>query len=350
MSRYLKVVCVILFALLPAVAYTQVDQKILDMVKLNQSPSIPNNILSSRSIVLISLPKEASNSEWRDMAGEMQFFFAEAGIDAVAYFSIDELSENVEAQKGLAKNIFAKRGVTNVITLTVLGEESLFFTIGPYNLKWTFFDTQKSYWMRESNDVENIWSEMRTIFKAGAHKRNNILVLDSPEFFDLTIPYKTRTERFTKVMETQKVAVPMYVSIKNDPNIALRFKADLLNGSENRDSTSTQLLNDKLTSIIAQYPFEAELVNINEKSEDEWLRSGYGFIMYQAHGTEKAIRKKFKYESLKSKSTNYLTKFYLKQLRTQSLFFGREWDAGPTRFDALSNFVNSVKTEFKSDN
>jgi hypothetical protein len=296
------------------------------------------------------LPKESSNSEWRNVAGEMQSFFAESGIDAVAYFSIDELSENVESQKLLAKDIFAKRGVTNVITLTVLAEEKFFFTIGPYNRKWTFFDPQKSYWMRQTNDIENIWSEMTTIFKAGAHKRDNILVLDSPEFFDLTIPYTSRTERFTKVMETQKVAVPMYVSIEDDPNLALRFKADLLNGSEDRGAASTQVLNDRLTSIIAQYPFETELVNINEKSENEWLRSGYGFILYQAHGTEKAIKKKFKYAASKSKSTDYLTKFYLKQLRTQSLFFGREWDAGPTRFDALSNFVNSVRTEFKSDN
>lgn len=350
MSKYLKVLSVILLLLLSNSAYTQIDQKILDIIKLKQSPGIPTNILSSRSIVLISLSKEASSLEWKDIAGEMQSFFAESGIDAVAYFSIDELLENVEAQKVLAKNIFAKRGVTNVITLTVLEEEKLFFTIGPYNRKWTFFDPQKAYWMRECNDIENIWSEMTTIFKAGAHKRENILVLDSPEFFDLTIPYKTRTERFTKVMETQKVAVPMYVSIDNDPNIALRFKADLLNGSEERDSVSTQLLNDKLTAIIEEYPFEAELVNINEKSEDEWLRSGYGFIMYQAHGTEKTIRKNFKYEASKLKSTDYLTKFYLKQLRTQSLFFGRLWDAGPTRFDALSNFVNSIKTEFKSEN
>ncbi len=330
--------------------HAQVDQEILDIVKLNQSPSIPNNILSSRSIVLISLPKEAPNSEWKEIAGEMQLFFAESGIDAVAYFSIDELSENVESQKVLAKEIFAKRGVTNVITLTILNEENLFFTIGPYNRKWTFFDSQKTYWMRQSNDLENIWSEMTTIFKAGAHKRDNLLVLDSPEFFDLTIPYTSRTERFTKVMESQKVAVPMYVAIEDDPNLALRFKADLLNGSEERGAASTQGLNDRLKSIIAKYPFEAELVNINEKSENEWLKSGYGFILYQAHGTEKAIKKKFKYEASKSKSTAYLTKFYLKQLRTQSLFFGRVWDAGPTRFDALTNFVNSVRTEFKSEN
>lgn len=350
MPKYLKKWTVIILLLMCQQAYAQVDQKILDIVELNQNIDIPNNILSTSSIVLISLPSASSNQKWKEWAVEMQSFFAETGIDAVAYFSIDELLENQEAQKILAKNIFSKRRVANVITLTVLEENRLFFTIGPYNRKWTFFDPQKSYWMRESTDVKEIWSEMTSIFKTGTHKRTNILVLDKPEFFDLTIPYKTRAERLTKVMETQKVAIPMYVAIEDDPNFALRFKADLLNGSEKRDVASTQMLNDQLSAIVAEYPFEAELVNINEKSEDEWLRSGYGFIMYQAQGTETTIKNRFELEYPGSKSTDFLTKFYLKQLRTQSLFFGRKWDAGPTKQEALSNFINSIRIEFKSDN
>jgi len=328
----------------------QIEKGILDIVKLNQSASLPKDILSSRSIVLISVPKGSSNTAWKKLAGEMQAYFAESGIDAVAYFSIEELVENIVAQKELAKSIFSRRRVVNLITLSVLSEESILFTVGPYNRKWTFFDENQSFWMRETNDLENIWSEMTTIFKSGGHKKENILVLDSPEFFDLSVPYKTRAERFTKVMESQKVAVPMYVSMEDDPNLILRFKADILNGSEDRGEANTKAMNDQLSSIIGQYPFETELVNINEKSEDGWLRSGYGFILYQARGTEKEIRKKLQYKPSTSNSTDFLNKFYLKQLRTQSVFFGRKWDAATTRFGALSNFINSVRTEFKSDN
>lgn len=350
MPNYLKKWSAILMVLICQQGYAQIDEEILDIIQIDQSASIPNNILSTSSVVLISLPSASSNLKWKELAVEMQSFFAETGIDAVAYFSIDELSENVEAQKVLAKNIFSKRSVANVITLTVIDENRVFFTIGPYNRKWTFFDLEKSYWMRESTDIKKIWSEMTAIFKTGTHNRTNILVLDQPEFFDLTIPYKTRADRLTKVMESQKVAIPMFVPVDEDPNIALRFKADLLNGSEKRDAASTQLLNDQLKDILAQYPFEAELVNINEKSEDEWLRSGYGFIMYQTRGTESTIKKRFNFEVSDSKSTDYLSKFYLKQLRTQSLFFGRKWDAGPTRQEAMSNFINSIRIEFKADN
>ncbi len=328
-----------------------VDQPALDVLSLNQAPQLPKNILSSRSIVLISVPKDSPAGEWKKWAAEMQASLSQFGVDAVAYLSIDQLAENTVAQKELNSDIFSKRGISNLITLSVLDKEgTALMTVGPYNRKWTFFEEKSAFWMRQVSDIGSIWSELETVFKTGAFPRTNLLVLDSPEYFDLTISFTSRTERFTKLMETQKVAVPMFVALQDDPNRILRLKSDILTGKEDRGVAATTSQNAQLSEIIAQYPFEAELVNLNEKSEDQWLRSGYGFILHHATGTESDLRSKLKYKSLDKSSNKTLTKYYLKQLRTSNLYLGREWDAGNTPTTALTNFVERVRTEFKSDN
>ena len=327
-----------------------IDEGILATLNVPQAPNLPQNIRNGKSIVLISTPSGTASGVWKKYAEEMQTFFVEQGVDAVAYLSIEELTENPVAQKQLAKDVFATRGIRNLIILSVLDEEGRFLiSVGPYNRKWTFFDPKTQFWMREVSELETVWEEMRTLFKSGSYARSNLLVLDRPEYFDMTISFTSRTERFTKLMESQKVAVPMFVPLSADPNIILRFKSDILTKKEDRSETAMSARNSELQALVDNYPFEAELVNFNEKSEDQWLRSGYGFILYYSSGTEKEVKNRLKYKTAKSKSSDVLYKFYLKQLRTSNVYLGREWDAGDSYLQGLDNFINRVRTEFKSN-
>ncbi len=327
-----------------------INEELLSRLRVQQTFDLPKDILSTRSIALISVPKGSPKGEWKKWATEMQKFFATVGVDVVAYLSIDELDKNVTSQQELTRDIFSKRGIKNLIILSVLDIENKFlFGVGSYNRKWTFFDEKSSFWLKETDDLDNVWADLETLFKTDTYRRRNLLVLDTPEFFELSISFTSRTERFTKLMESQKIAIPAHVALDDDPNRIVRLKADIINGTEDRSGPATELKNSQLKSIIGQYPFEAEIVNLNEKNEDGWLRSGYGFILYNASGNESELRQKLKYTG-KSKGGTLLTKFYLKQLRTGNLYLGREWDAATDQNQALLNFINRVRAEFKVEN
>jgi len=122
---------------------------------LDFTNDLPDNLLSSKSVVLMKLPPESKTSsirsDWRPMAEEAHKVFRETGVDAVAYYFIDEVISGVEVRKSFANEMKA-RGIENLILLNDLiikikGKESRRFVIliTAFNGKPTLMDNgQKS--------------------------------------------------------------------------------------------------------------------------------------------------------------------------------------------------------------
>ena len=66
-------------------------QDILERLSINQALYIPEDILSTKSLVLFSVPEEDKTSEWKERLDELQSFFASQGIDAIAYINQADL-------------------------------------------------------------------------------------------------------------------------------------------------------------------------------------------------------------------------------------------------------------------
>ena len=96
-------------------AQSDIDQY-LNKLGLNQALYPPQDILKTKSLVLLSVPMDESPSEWQEILDEMQAFFAEVGVDAVAYFPVDKYDASLNDPLPLPDFTFS-RGIENLIIL-----------------------------------------------------------------------------------------------------------------------------------------------------------------------------------------------------------------------------------------
>jgi len=116
---------------------------------------------------------------------------------------------------------------------------------------------------------------------------------------------------------------------------------------------------------MGQYPYEFGI--LNEKPDEQALMNqGYQYVVYRLHTAGSSIRMTLNYE-IEEGVSDYITikqnggttilrnlpteapvyKFYIKHLRTKDVYVGTKWDADETWEEALKNFINNTKAEFK---
>ena len=172
---------------------------LLSKLEISQALYPPEDILSTKSIVLLSVPEGADRNEWMELVDELQQFLAEEGVDAIAYIETETLFAQPNQLLKIPEYL-KKRDVNNLILFTAKDKDSpVFLAMGPYNGEDTFFQKGDAFWARQGAELSGMKDELSAYFKTGTLYKGNLLVNENPEFFypkmDLGIVAKSVPQR-----------------------------------------------------------------------------------------------------------------------------------------------------------
>lgn len=316
----------------------------LDKLELNQALDPPQDILSSKSLVLISAPVEAAHAEWKKTTEEMQAFFGEVGIDAVAYFNLNR-KFTIPGFEAEIPKLIADRNITNLIFLIVGNEEQeSMIGFGAYNGKPGLYDRGTPFWTRSFTDIETVFEEMSLRFKTGAFPRTNLLVNDKPEFFDFTQPaFAANYASFPPELDKKSIGIPMLRSQSTAPGAQL-LTANVFNNSTESDLTFEEK-NNALEAVVLDSLMNIRRIDLTGTTEALLRRDGVTHLLYYVTGDSEYVYNLFRFKGREDVPANYLVKFFLKDLRNQNIFLGRSWDARSDWQSALDSFMAQIEKE-----
>lgn len=316
----------------------------LDQLKLNQALDPPQDIRSTKSLVLISAPVGATHGEWKERATEMQAFFGEAGIDAVAYFNLDRKFTLPDFKADIPK-LITDRKITNLIFL-IIGEkdQESIIGFGPYNGKPEMYDQGAAFWTRSFTDLETVFEEMSLLFKTGSFRRTNLLVNDKPEFFDFTKPsFAANYASFPPELSKKLIGVPTLKSQSTKPGVHLLVADDFHHPQ--KPALVIEERNKALEAVVMDSLMKMQRVDLATRTEALLRRDGVTHILYYVAGDSEYVYNLFRFKGRENVPANYLVKFFLKDLRNKNIFLGRSWDASSDWQEALNSFMAQIEQE-----
>lgn len=328
---------VILCTFSPAVAQRGIN--ILATVdSLNYTDKLPDELLSTKSLVLVKVPPKSTNphvrGQWQKPSEVLQVGFKKGGIDAVSYYYIDDVFSGPEVVSAFAEK-FADRQLQNVIF--ILEEAGTYkVVITEITDKDNLITPGQSAWKVEGDNLETM---ANTIYLKAANSqqdRNNLLVIDVPIYGEMAHAINARRgEYFDVNFSSETLAIPAF--------------------------TDTSQIN----KVMAKYPYKYEIVDPT-KSEKELRSDGYQYILYYVHTIGKNVKEILEYPTTQTE-TAYISevtagdnakakvisinvntpvyKFYIKHIYSENVFLGTKWDAAPTWWDALDNYVTNLKNQ-----
>lgn len=340
--RFLKIPSVFCLAILLCqvnLTHSQsVSADVLAQQRIQFSTDLPQDILQSKAVVVISTEEGAASAKWKKMADELQAFFEEAGIDAVAYFHISELNSGIAVQRAVARSL-TRRGVKIFVSAMEMPGERVLLSIGRFNQQWNFRTPDSPFWVQEEASFEPIFENLRTIFMTGRYKRENLLVISTPEYFPVGgAVVDTRSEQYFSWLRNQKLAVPLP-----------KPSAESLNSLALINPKASSWDKKSLEEAMEEYPFDYGFVDVESMTEEEILRAGYTFLLYSLEGTEQFLKRQLQYKKPEEASDEFAVKYYVKHLANTNIYLGKGWDAGATHSEALTGFLNNVKTLVNPD-
>jgi hypothetical protein len=298
---------------------------------LNFGSSLPQGVCSQRSVVLYE--PAYTNVELQ----EIQKYFQQAGIDAVAYLDVDYALSGIDPSR-VYSNHFNNRAIKFLILLQKVNEQyQIIFT--EFNGKRDYGDKDHVSWKLSNSSLREL---LKTIYRfaVSTEKKNNLLISDIPEPGTAMNFYKgKRDERFSPDMRPFKTAIPRF-------------------GNESDDKALEAFLKENLTTKF-------DLVD-PDLTDAELEEKGYRLVLRFVHTRGDAARDILGYDltqTASSLSTNYFVegepriktirskqmiyKFYIKNTEYGNIFLGTKWDADETWLDALKNHIQALRIELK---
>ena len=334
-----------------------VHSGLLKRTYLEYVNNLPKYLLNTKSAVVLIAPTRA---EAVDMANEIHPDFVRSGIDAVAYYHVDDLFVNEKMAEQLSANM-DKREIKYMI---VLEKDQ-----GTYRLVITAHEENTGY-LEAGNKAYKIENkELRAIgnalySQAYSMERQNFLIIDNPEFPPLDVKMKGRRyEAYRPDLKTEKL-VFRYFKLLTLPDSTTTGedieKVRAYIATRNAEITEQNRLLDQ---VLASYPYPYELVdaNITDKElNDEELR----YVMQVVHTTNSNTRDILGF-SEKTDVTEYVSvtmnngqgsikripateevyKYYVHHIPSESNYLGTKWDADITWQQALKNYLQLMKAE-----
>ncbi|OEK07128.1 hypothetical protein BFP71_05580 [Roseivirga misakiensis] len=314
---------------------------LLSKLEISQALYPPKDILSTKSIVLISVPEDADRNEWMESVDELQQFFAEEGIDAVAYIETEVLFSQPNDRLTIPE-FLRKRGINNLILFAAGGKKGpVFLAIGPYNGEENFFDKGATFWAREGANLDGIKDELSAYFKTGAIYRGNLLVNENAEFFypevDLgvvakSVPpkiadFKVAIERIDKaLLADQGPAAFRYANFYNQ----VRYDSEITG----RERWLNSLHSDTTNNFYYK----------EEKQTNQQLRKdGFQYELRYVSAPENLLYDWISFPDRKKPRKALVHKFYLSDLRNNNIYVGKNWDAALDWEAALQNFLGQIQ-------
>ena len=315
-----------------------------EVLKMKDAPTPPKNILGSKSVVLISVPAGSPLGEWKKYAEELQVFFAQEGIDAVAYYQV-ELQRTIPNQVQPIPEMILKRNISNLIFLVAGGEgRQSMLGMGPFNGKDSFYNAGDAFWIRPFEDIKTVFNELNTLFKTGSFPKTNLLVNESPECFNFEKPkFANHYASFPPGLEQKKIAIPV---IKPYPALV---GTQQLSSSHfhhpDRNARQTTDRNAALDALAADSLFDIHRVAMDSTTIPLLRRAGYTHLLNFATANSEYLYDLFRYKNREEAEAAHLVKFYLEDLANRNVFLGRSWDAATDWQTAFESFISQMQNE-----
>lgn len=319
-------------------AYGQSEtNQLLDKLQLNQALYPPESILSTKSIVLLSVPEVSDRSEWMILVDELQQFLAEVGVDAVAYIEVEPLF-SIPNKVLAIPEFLNKREIQNVILFAAKNEDSpIFLAMGPYNEEPSFFDKSSTFWARYSSKLAPVTSELSTYFKTGELYRENLLVNESPEFFYSEVELGIVAKSIPPRLAEFKVSVePINDALFEEIGPA-SFRYENLFDEEafeqrlkDRNYMITALVTDTTNNILFKDP---------TKTNQAMRQEGFQYELMFVSAEDTKIYGWLPFPDRPEPTGKIIHKFYLNDLRNNNIYVGKAWDASADWNKAMSSFL-----------
>lgn len=297
---------------------------------LSSSVTAPDGLLAKRAVVLYQL------AYTEEELNQMQTFFQQTGIDAIAYFETDRVLAGPDLTKAFA-DYFNTR---NVSFFVFAQKESGRFrlVIIPFSKSVDLIAKGASQWVMENTSLREL---LQNVYRSlvSSQKRQNFLINDLPE---RDIPVKNftgrRYESFSKEATYFKVAIPRMASADDNQRLeellrqgpALKF--DLVPAD-----MSERELNNR------GYIFILRFVRAKGSVAKEIL--GYEKKVEQTYASVAASPDGFQLKTLPASESVF--KFYFKHIEYGNIYLGTRWDADTSWEAALHNHLQAMKAEIK---
>lgn len=298
--------------------------------RLNFGSSLPSGVLSQRSVVLYEI------AYTKEELQEVQKYFQQAGIDAVAYLDVDYVLSGADPSR-IYSTYFSTRAIKFLILLQKVKDQYQ-ISLTEFNGTKNFGDKDHVSWKQTHASLKEL---LRTIYRfaVSTEKKNNLLISDAPETGVVMNFYKgKRDERFSPDVRF-KTAIPRFGNEIDDKELETFLKENL--------KTKYDLVDPDLT-------------------DTELETKGYRLVLRFIHTRGDVARDILGYDltqTASSLSTNYFVdgqpriktirtrqmvyKFYFKNTEYGNIFLGSKWDADETWLDALKNHIQAMRAELK---
>lgn len=316
------------------------SKEILDRLTLNQALYPPEGILSSKSIVLLSVPEVSEQNEWMILVDELQQFFAAEGIDAVAYIENESLFSRSNWLLQIPE-FLKQRNIQNLILFSASTKNApVFLAMGPYNRKDSFFDKSATFWARSAAELSLITDELRAYFQTGSLIRTNLLVNESAEFFYPEVTLGIVAKSIPPRLAEFKVAMKRIdQAVYNQLGPAV-FRFDRLYRKDSfdlvmvgRDQTIQSLTIDS-TNVIFERP--------QGQTNQQLRQQGFQYELLWVTAREDRLYEMLPFPGRPEPSDQVAHKFYLSDLRNNNIYVGKTWDASANWDMALQNFLGQM--------
>jgi hypothetical protein len=346
---------------------------------LDYSNNVPEDLLQSKTVVLVSVPPVSKNSsergDWKAFAKEAHEYFKMIGVDPVAYFYLDDLFAGVDATRKYMEHL-KKREIKYVIILSrvylkIKKKESLrnVIVITPFSNDERIIANGEQAYKDQNKDLEKLMKKLYGTTIRKDFVKTNHLIIDQPEFYGgIPLIDGRRNVSYPVDLRVDKLAVPQFEKVNipdNRPGGMINNK--IAEEVEKYNSTVVRL-NFELDRQFQNYPWEYELVKYNPDEKELW-RQGYLYILMRVNSTGKTIKEMLGYE-INDSETEYITllkkpdgsftlrtipvdapvyKFYIRSLARNEVYVGESWDADETWQEALSHFLKNLTDKLNNN-
>ncbi len=306
------------------------------LASLNYSDQLPEEILSSKTVVFVKAPLKSQSPEiranWSEIAEVAQPGFKKAGIDAVTYYYMDDFFSGYESYDAFLDALDA-RDLSHAAFLFYDGKSYQLILLKLKDRSFLIANNQEA-WKMEGADLKKILEDLYRVAANSNLKKTNLLIIGNPQYGDMVSIIKGRRSEFYDLnFSSEKLAVPQFA-----------------------DTAA-------IAEVMKNYPYKWGFVEPGF-DEKELRSKGYQYILYYTHSSGKAVKQILEYEISDNESAyvsevvndgaseissyninTQVYKFYVKHIYSENNFVGKRWDAAPTWQKALANYITNLRNE-----
>lgn len=344
---------------------------------LDYSNDLPEDILQTKSVVLVSVPPVSKSSsergDWKAYSAEAHEYFRKIGIDPVAYVYFEDVYASPEVASAFASH-FTKREIKYIIILSqvyikIKNKESLrhVVLITSFSNDAEFIKNGQKAYKDQSKDLEKIMKKIYGTTIRKDYVKTNNLIIDVPEYLpEINILTGRRNQSYPVDLRVDKLAVPKFEVVEIPANRPGGMLNNRIAAEVEKANEQVERQNFLIDRIFQDYPWTYELVS-PEMDEKELYRNGFLYKLVRISSSGKQIKEFLGYE-LNDIESDYIStikkpdgsftlraipvnapvhKYYIKSLARDEVYLGQYWDADETWQDALKNHLTNLIDELK---